>query len=85
MRVLSLTVLAAALLTTPALASQLDKTGEPAKEKKVCRSEMPTGSYITKRTCHTADEWKAIDNANANTTRAMRDRVGQPTGNGRPM
>lgn len=56
--------IAGALLAAPSFASQSNKDDQPAKPKKVCRSEQPTGSFIAKRTCHTAEEWKAIDAAN---------------------
>jgi len=85
MKAVFLAGMAAALIAGPALAGQKDAPDQPAKEKKICRSERPTGSYITKRTCHTREEWKTIDAANADEARLMRDRVGQPSGNGRPQ
>lgn len=85
MKALFLAGIAAALSVGPALAHQNDAADQPAMEKKICRSERPTGSYFTKRTCHTREEWKAIDATNASDARLMRDRVGQPTGNGRPQ
>lgn len=66
-------VVAGTLLTTPALAGQQD--AKPVKEKKICRSEQTTGSYFAKRTCHTRDEWKAIDAANTDNAHAALDRA----------
>lgn len=37
----------------------------PVKEKRICRSEVPTGSTLPKHTCHTKSEWAQIDAANA--------------------
>lgn len=66
-------IVAGTLLTTPALAGQKD--AKSVKEKKICRSEQTTGSYFAKRTCHTRDEWKAIDAANADSAHATLDRT----------
>lgn len=42
-----------------------------AAEKKICRRETVTGSFMPKRTCHTRAEWEAIEqNANAEKDRA---------------
>jgi hypothetical protein len=32
----------------------------PVKEKKICRSEVPLGSIMSKRVCHTKSEWAQI-------------------------
>lgn len=34
-------------------------------QKPICRSETTTGSRFTTRTCHSKEEWTAIDAANA--------------------
>lgn len=34
---------------------------KPPKEKKICRSEVATGSMMSRATCHTKAEWQAID------------------------
>jgi hypothetical protein len=61
---LVLVVPALLLLATPALAK--DKADKPADpDKKVCRSLEQVGTMFSKRICHTAEEWKAIDGANA--------------------
>jgi hypothetical protein len=77
MRTMITCVLATAVLAMPALAGQREgeKGKNPPKEKKICRSEQVTGSIMPKRTCHTAQEWAAIDaqnqaNANAALERA---------------
>ena len=85
MKALFLAGITAALIVGPALAHQDDAADQPAKEKKICRSERPTGSYFTKRTCHTRAEWKAIDAVNAGDTQMMRERIEQSNGNGRPQ
>lgn len=48
--------------TTP----QNSTTTAPAKPPKpICRSENVTGSIFPTRTCHSKEEWVAIDAANA--------------------
>lgn len=47
---------------------------KPKPEKKVCRSEVDTGSIMQKRVCHTAAEWKAIAAANESNTDNFRNR-----------
>ncbi len=56
----------AAVAATPVIAQTGATTPAPKLEKvkKTCREEMATGSMFAKRTCHTADEWKAIDSQN---------------------
>ncbi|MGN6620693.1 MAG: hypothetical protein ACTHKR_06490 [Sphingomonas sp.] len=78
MRVM-MTIAITALLTSPAVAGQQDKDAKPPKEKKICRSEQTTGSYLPKRTCHTAEEWKAIDGTNADDARATLDQAQRQT------
>ena len=41
--------------------------------KKVCRSEVPTGSMMRKSVCHTVAEWSQIDAANAASARHIQD------------
>jgi len=46
----------------------------PSAEKKICRTERATGSYFTKRICHTKAEWDALEarsTADLDRTRAM--------------
>jgi hypothetical protein len=61
-----LAVAAAAFFIAPAIAADTsaDKSAKPAKEKKVCRRDMDTGSIMPKTTCHTAAEWVTIDAQN---------------------
>lgn len=69
-----MTIGLAALLTSPALAGgQQDDAPKPPKEKKICRSEQTTGSYFAKRTCHTREEWKAIDSSNGDDAHVVLD------------
>jgi hypothetical protein len=41
--------------------------------KPICRSEDTTGSMFPTRTCHTKEEWTAIDAANAANAERMRN------------
>ena len=36
-------------------------TEKPVKEKKVCKSDVSTGSIMAKRTCRTKAEWAAME------------------------
>jgi hypothetical protein len=62
MRVVSVMLLAA-FMASGAIAADKDKQGgeQAATEKRICRREVPTGSRLPKRTCHTATEWAEID------------------------
>ncbi len=67
-----LLVSAALAATTPAMAKDRGDAatlGNP--DKKVCRYDGATGSMMRKRVCHTALEWKQIDEANAANARQM--------------
>ena len=58
----------AALAQTNAPSSATGATAPAAKikpPKPVCRSENTTGSMFPTRTCHSKEEWAAIDVANA--------------------
>ena len=37
---------------------------KPAKEKKICRTDIPTGSIMMRTKCGTAQEWADFDAAN---------------------
>lgn len=56
-------------LAAPAIAQQSPSpaaTPMPAAEKKTCRRETPTGSFMPgKPVCHTKAEWKEIDGSNS--------------------
>jgi hypothetical protein len=60
MRIVSATMLVL-FLSSGAIAADEDKQPKPAKEKQVCRREVPTGSRLPVRTCHSAAEWAQID------------------------
>ena len=51
-----------------------------AAEKPVCRKEVPLGSIMAKRTCHSKAEWAAIDSANAGAAENARRINGGRTG-----
>ena len=68
------TVIALLALSTPALAQQAAPApAAPPKEKKICRSLDVTGSMMAKRTCHTREEWRQIDDANGEDARRTLD------------
>ena len=46
----------------------------PKKVKPICRTEEVTGSIMGKRVCHSAAEWKQIEDANQAATEAFRNR-----------
>lgn len=62
-------LLALAMMTAPA-AQTTQATAvpppatPPAKEKPICRREIPVGSIMPVRTCHSKAEWAMIDRAN---------------------
>ncbi|MEG3165117.1 hypothetical protein U1701_10970 [Sphingomonas sp. PB2P19] len=59
-------VAASALLCASAAAQEASKAEvPPAKEKKTCRSLMPTGSIMATRVCNTKDAWKRFDDYTA--------------------
>ena len=55
-----LTIAALMLLATPALA---DTPPASPAEKKICRTEQPTGSIFAKRARHTRAEWDKLNGA----------------------
>jgi hypothetical protein len=77
-----LTFLAAVALViapTTAIAGDgaADQTAKPAKVKKLCRADAPTGSIMTKRTCRTKEEWQKLDEANHANAQSLRDEENQ--------
>jgi len=64
------------LLSTAAHAeSTASPSAEPVKEKKICRSQPKTGSFIAKRICHTRAEWKAIEDAQSRVSEQAIDKL----------
>lgn len=45
----------------------------PAKEKKICRSLTPTGSFMATRVCNTAAAWRKFDGITADGAQQTRD------------
>ena len=45
----------------------------PEKPKQICHNETQTGSNFSKRICHTAEEWKAINDAAREQSEALRN------------
>jgi len=69
---LPLIVLGMMIVGTPAMAKE--KANAPNDpNRKVCRQEGATGSVFVKRVCHTAAEWRAIDENNARQTKTFND------------
>ena len=54
-------VIALFVFSSPAFAGQVpDTAGQPAAEKKICRSLPKTGSIMVGRECRTKAEWEEI-------------------------
>ena len=72
-------ILTAALLSTSSFAAAQNAPAPAATpikdpDKRVCRSEVPTGSIMAgKRVCHTRAEWAAIGRVNGDTVDHWRD------------
>jgi hypothetical protein len=45
----------------------------PAKEKKICRSLTPTGSFMATRVCNTAAAWRKFDGITSDGAQQTRD------------
>ena len=72
LRHLILAMAIAAIPTVPAFADDsktavVSADAETAKEKKVCRRQIPTGSVMPKTVCRTKAQWEAL------TDKAQRD------------
>lgn len=61
-----------ALVTLPAIQTADAVPPAPVKEKPVCRREIPIGSIMPTRTCHSKAEWAAIDRANSDAAETAR-------------
>ncbi|MGH6617310.1 hypothetical protein [Sphingomonas sp.] len=62
---LSLGALAAILAAAPAVAEKSDRANaRPAKEKKVCRPVVGTGTILARPYCLTRAEWAEMDERN---------------------
>ncbi|MGV3555196.1 MAG: hypothetical protein ACO1OD_08065 [Croceibacterium sp.] len=71
--------LAAAIMafavTAPAVAAEGAPKAAPEKEKKICRTELATGSRVRKhRVCMTESEWREL---NAQTKKNIDDYTGR--------
>ena len=64
-------------LIAPAVAqdSNGNAAAPVAKEKKICRNAVNTGSIMKTRVCHTREEWKQIERQNAQSTDQFSDRL----------
>jgi hypothetical protein len=76
---LLLGVIGAGLVLTAGTAQAKDPAA-PATEKPICKRvyDADTGSHFTssKRVCHTAAEWKEIEDGTERTMRTLRDNGG---------
>jgi hypothetical protein len=74
------------LLATSAGAAADSK--DQSAEKVICKRvyDADTGSHFqsSKRVCHTASEWKDIEDGNERTMRALREHGGISPGSGAP-
>ena len=50
----------------------------PAPDKKICRSQVATGSMMSRKICHTHTEWAAIDGNDTHNRDDFRDRTTNP-------
>ncbi len=50
-----------------------EATDTEAKEKKICRSLTPTGSFMATRVCNTAAAWRKFDGITADGAQQTRD------------
>jgi len=67
----ALPFLAIAAIGSAALAEDTDA---PKAEKRICRGEEQTASRLRRKTCHTAAQWKVIDEANQKAAANMLNR-----------
>lgn|GEM_PF-1601017 len=71
------------LAPTPGLATTEPEqpAAKPAKPRKICRSQTPTGRLISASVCHTQEEWDAVDAANEAAARAVIEQATRQSGN----
>jgi hypothetical protein len=73
MRFKMMVLVAATSFSFPALAQT--QTSAPKPEKKICRRDAVTGSYLGARAvCHTKSEWQRIDQASGEGADRLLDR-----------
>jgi hypothetical protein len=58
-------ILSGPVMAQDNVAAPADASVKPAKEHKICREDVNTGSIMPHRTCHTREEWAEIDKADA--------------------
>ncbi|MCP3736210.1 hypothetical protein M9979_15180 [Sphingomonas sp. RP10(2022)] len=56
---------ALAVMMLPAAQATEAPPPPPPADKRICRREVPLGSIMPTRICHTKAEWAAIDAANS--------------------
>jgi len=82
MRTICLFAVIAFGLAAPASAEDAAKADKPAKEKRVCRRQVGTGTIMPKSICRSAKDWAAIDEAQAKATDHLLDDTRRPGGPG---
>lgn len=72
---LSAAVALSCLLSHAAVAQDAPASGQtqPVKEKKLCRSVVPTGTIMAKRICLTKSEWTEFNSRNERHNDMFRD------------
>lgn len=66
-------ILASSGVSAQTSESSAKPTDTPTKEKKICRSLTPTGSFMATRVCNTAAAWRKFDGVNADGAQQTRD------------
>jgi hypothetical protein len=73
-------LLSAAAPEAPTVAAPAQPAAPAAKPKKICRSEVGTGSILAKRTCLTQQEWDARAKQGEADAEALRNSRGARSG-----
>ena len=67
-------VFAAALVAGGPMQDASAIAPQPAKEKKICRSIVPTGTIVAKRFCLSKDQWAKLADENGKHAQMREDR-----------
>jgi hypothetical protein len=66
-------VLTSSVVSAQTLEGPVKAPDAPVKEKKICRSLTPTGSFMATRVCNTAAAWRKFDGITADGAQQTRD------------
>ena len=75
-----LPIIAMLVIAMPPALARTEPAGpadRPAKVKKICRTQMPTGRRISESICHSPAEWDQIDAANGTVARRVINQLTQ--------